>query len=119
MAGALLGFFIATVAILLGLLDSSRPRLQTTLGGGRAVMIQRIFFAAIRVTAVGLLFGLALLVLDNDETLSGWIAGVLVGICILGILRTARLIWFLKRLLIMATRNDPSDDSDEMAAAQV
>src|SRR5215204_4994590 len=54
-AGALLGFYMATIAILLGLLDSRRPALRHAFGGGRVVLIQPIFFSAIRATALVLL----------------------------------------------------------------
>jgi hypothetical protein len=86
--------------------------MQVALAGGRAAMIQTVFFAAIRVTAFGLLLFLAMLVLDKSVLVPGWVAGILAGISVLGILRTGRLIWFLKKLLVIATRSDSPDASD-------
>jgi hypothetical protein len=99
-------------------LDSTRPRLKKALADGRAARIQTIFFAAIRVIAFGLLLGFVLLVLDTGQVLNGWIAGLLMGVCLLSIVRTARLIWFLKKLLLTASREDAGKHSSgELASA--
>jgi hypothetical protein len=104
-AGALLGFFIATVAILLGLLDTERPRLKLSLAGGRAAQIQPVFFAAIRISAVAIPAMIILLVVDTKTYASGWMEATVVIVMVVASIRSARLIWLIRKLVLIATRD--------------
>ena len=104
-AGALLGFFIATIAILLGLLDSTRPRLSKALGGGRGALLQPVFFSAIRITAAAIPATLALLVFDTKKYAPEWVEATVVVVLVVGALRTGRLIWLIRQLVLIATRD--------------
>jgi hypothetical protein len=116
-AGALLGFFIATVSILLGMLDANRPRLQRALAGNRAVLMQPVFFSAIRFTALALVSSLVLLVLDTKELGSRWAETMLVLVVLIGSVRTGRVIWFIRMLLAVASKEPGNSLSDPRSAS--
>jgi hypothetical protein len=104
-AGALLGFFIATISILLGFLDSQRPRLKRALGGNRGALIQPVFFSAISITALTIPASVALLILDRDEYATGWMEATLIIISVVASIRTARLIWLIRQVVTIATKD--------------
>ena len=101
-AGALLGFFIASVAILLSLFTTSSERLAKVFSGGRAELLVPTFFSAIR--TAGLLTAVSLLLLIVDSTASlyiGWVIATLLLVFTM-VIRTGRLIWLIWRLTQVA-----------------
>ena len=108
-AAALLGFFVATVSILLTLMDSTRPRMQRALAGGNSSEIQSYFFAGIYASAVGVALLLVFVWVDNRETPPPVIEAGVVAIALILGLSTARIIWVLRKVIKLAAK----DQQDE------
>lgn len=100
-SGGLLGFFIATVAILLGV-DSDRPRMKAALAGQNRSRVQSFFFAGIRSISLVLVVFVLMLMLDKEREPAGWIEPVMVAGMVVVALRTTRIIWILHHIVAIA-----------------
>ncbi|MBW3633447.1 MAG: hypothetical protein KY456_10525 [Chloroflexi bacterium] len=104
-AASLLGFFIATISILLGLLDSERPRLKKAFVGANKEHLQAFFTAGILAAAVNLAGFILLGFLDDVERMPRILEDVaLVLVFVLG-LATARIVWVLSKVVTIASKD--------------
>ena len=88
-------------------LDSERPRLKKALAGNHAAMVQPIFFSAIYTSALSIPSMLFLLVVDTKPFAGAWMQAVVLMVLAMAVLRTARLVWLLRMLVLIATRGSP------------
>lgn len=108
--GGLLGFYIATVSILLGLMNSESPRMATVLSGENRRKIQSYFFTGVTTAAVALVLELMLIFVERGTAplFAEW--AVVVPAVAMGV-ATARIIWLLKTLLEIASLGLPEGNS--------
>lgn len=104
-SGGLLGFFIATVAILLGI-DASRPRMKIALSGENRSNVESFFFAGIRSISVALVAFILMLVLDKGIAPAKWVEPTLVLTVVLAVARASRVVWILNQVVKIAGRDD-------------
>jgi len=101
--GALLGFIIATVTIVLGFLQT--PRLKIVRDSEHYGDLWKTFNSAIRVLAFATAAAIAALIADKDAP--GHPSRIALYICLfaslLAALRLARCIWILQRVVTLAT----------------
>lgn len=102
-AGALLGFFITTVTILLVFVQDPGRRMGAALGDQRQEQTTRIFFGAIRAAFVSLIVFLvgAPYLLEGLDAAAEWVFltdALLLGVALFLLLRTGRIIWLLHAL---------------------
>lgn len=117
--GALLGFYIASVAILITLFTSVSERFDKVFAGGRAALLVPTFFSAIRTAGLLTCLSLLLLVVDSSAHLSGiWLLVYLV-LTTLMVLRTGRLIWLVWRLTKVAAVDIPGRQTDSEVVSQI
>ncbi len=102
-AGALLGFFITAISILLSLLATPSPRLKLLFGDGRADFMVPTFFAAIRAAGLLTILSVILLLVDNRPQISSWWCAILLLVSVVICARTLRLIWLLRKLTKVAS----------------
>jgi hypothetical protein len=95
--GALLGFVIATVAIVIGLVG--HERLAVLQASAQYETLWRVFTSSAR--ALGVAAGCALLGLlfDRDSHPSGWVFYAVVGTSVLAFFRLWRCIWALEAII--------------------
>ncbi len=103
-AAGLLGFFIATVAILLGVI-ADRPRMRAALGEGRGRRIHAFFFAGIRAVSLTMIVFALMLLLDQRAVAAKWVEPLLLGSTLLILLRTSRIVWILNKIVTIAVRD--------------
>ena len=103
-SGGLLGFFIATVAILLGI-DSSRPRMKAALAGENRSRVESFFFAGIRSISVALVVFVLMLVLDKGRHPAKWVEPALVLTVVIAVVRASRVVWILNQVVKIAGRD--------------
>lgn len=103
-AASLLGFFIATVSILLGLIDSTKPRLEKALSGGNRERVQSFFFAGITASSGMLILFVVMGFADRGAEISQIVEiGLLAMLGIVG-LATGRIVWVLRQVVLIANR---------------
>lgn len=112
--GALLGFVIAAVAIVLGYADS--PRLAVLRASKHYTTLWRVFIANIRALAFATVVALLALVLDRDGApvhlllYATAFAALLVGV------RLGRAMWILENVIHLVTKDHSGSASAERCA---
>jgi hypothetical protein len=99
--GALLGFTIAAMAIVLGYASDNRLRLVRE--SRHYPTLWRVFIAATRALALATSTALLGLVLDRDRAPRPLILDLVVGATTLAVLRLARCLWVFERIIGLIT----------------
>jgi hypothetical protein len=99
--GALLGFILAAMAIVLGYASDNRLRLVRE--SRHYPALWRIFIAATRALALATGAALLALVVDRDNAPSPLILDLLAGATALATLRLARCLWVFERIIGLLT----------------
>lgn len=104
---SLLGFVLATTAIVIGYSQSARMRLVRT--SPHYPTLWRIFVAAIRALSGLTVIAVAALILDRNDSPANLMVFLLAGIAILAALRLARCIWILEKVISVISRPEHND----------
>lgn len=112
-AGALLGFVIATVSILVALVSSESPRMEFVRKSDAYPQIWRVFTSAIRWLAAATAVSLVALLLDHEDPVLSeqWIDAIRAALLLVSLAATMRLgssMWVLERLVTLV--NTPLPD---------
>jgi hypothetical protein len=99
-AGSLVGFAIATVAIVINL--SNVPRLRLLRETEPFEQIPRVFFEAARFLSHLTVWALAALVLDRDREPRFWVAYICHWLAVICAVRVFRCIYFLEKMINIA-----------------
>ncbi len=99
---SLLGFTIATVAIVLSFATS--PRLEIVRTSRHYATLWRVFKSAIRWLAFATIFALVALAIDSGPIPSLWVLYPLAGISLIVLSRIARCIWVLENVIDLVAR---------------
>jgi hypothetical protein len=105
--GALLGFTIAAMAIVLGYASDNRLRIVRE--SRHYPTLWRVFIAATRALALATGAALLGLVLDRDRAPRALILDLVVGATMLAVLRLARCLWVFERIIGLITKGEPHD----------
>ena len=100
--GSLLGFIITATSVVLGFAASES--LSVVRGSAQYPMLWRTFSATIRALAGATLVALICLLADRDSAPVLWLVVVLVLAIVLSMLRIARAIWVLERIIVLVTK---------------
>jgi hypothetical protein len=122
-SGALLGFAITAVSILITLGDG--PRMAWLRHQPAFTQTRFVYMTAIRALGTATLVFTALIALDDGHELDAWLAGVAAGVLLLVVVRLCWVIWLMNRLVGLATQDQAvspdhivpfSEPSDEPGA---
>lgn len=106
--GALLGFVITAVSIVIGY--STSERLAIVRNSTEYPKLWKIFISAIRATALATIAALLGLVFDRDNSPSCWILFINVFSIVLVFFRLGRCIWVLEKIITLITMpNNPTN----------
>jgi hypothetical protein len=100
--GALLGFVIATVAIILGF--STDDRLSIVRNGAYYSMMWQVFFGAIRWLGLATISALVGLILDREADPRRLITYVTLLTALFAIFRLIRCVWVLENIIFVITQ---------------
>lgn len=100
--GALLGFVITAVSIVIGY--SASERLDIVRNSKHYPDLWKIFISAIRATALATMAALLGLVFDRDSSPSHWILYLNIFAFVLVLFRLGRSIWVLEQIINLLTR---------------
>lgn len=106
--GAMLGFVIATAAIVLGFAASER--LEILRGSTHYATLWRVFTSTIRALGLATLATLAALLVDRDTKHNAAAMIVFAGLQCLAIVRIARAVWALEKVIEVVTTPVLSDE---------
>jgi Kef-type K+ transport system membrane component KefB len=106
---SLLGFVLATTAIVIGYSQSDRMRLVRT--SPHYPTLWKIFVAAIRALSALTIVAIAALLLDRNNAPVNLLVFLLAGSSILAAFRLARCIWILEKVIAVISR--PEQDNSE------
>lgn len=112
-AASLLGFFIATISILIGLLDSRRPRLRKALAGRNKERVQSFFMSGILVAGVALAGFLMLALVDDAAQVSSAVEVSALTLMLVLALATARIVWVLSKVVAIASKDEGSEQDED------
>lgn len=107
---SLLGFVLATTAIVIGYSQSERMRLVRT--SPHYPTLWKIFIAAIRALSSVTVVAIAALILDRKDAPANLLVFLLAGTSILAALRLARCIWILEKVISVIARPEQDDNTD-------
>lgn len=111
--GALLGFVITTLTIVLGY--SQHPRLMRVRNSPHYKTLWKVFSASIRAMAFATAAPIAAMLFDRDASPMYFIGLVVLWSGMLGIARLARCIWILENIVEIVTK--PEEDTIARTAA--
>lgn len=110
--GSLLGFTIASVAIVLGYAASDR--LALVRDSPHYETLWRVFIAAMRALGAGTIVALVGLVLDRDGAPSPPILYVCAGTTVLAMLRVVRCLWVFEHVIALVTAPTKARTGDRL-----
>lgn len=99
--GSLLGFVIATFAIVLGY--SQHERLQAVRDSRHYQTLWRVFSHAVWALGLGTIAPIAALLFDRDARPLHWLGLLVFGAALLGLLRLVRCVWVLEHIVKIVT----------------
>jgi hypothetical protein len=111
--GALLGFVITTLTIVLGF--SQHPRLARVRNSRHYGTLWKVFSASIRAMAFATAAPMVALLLDRDESPMYFVGLVVFWSGLLGVARLARCIWVLENIVEIVTK--PEEPIARVASA--
>lgn len=106
-AGSLLGFVITAVSILLAF--DSAPSLKLLRDSEHYGMLWSTYKSGIRAMAVATVVSVAALVLDRDDSPSRASLYLVVAAVSFAVVRLARCLWILEKVIDIVTRRRPKD----------
>ncbi|HVW79889.1 MAG TPA: hypothetical protein VHB69_02980 [Mycobacteriales bacterium] len=106
--GALLGFVIATAAIVLGFAPSTR--FAVLRASSQYQTLWQVFTSTIRALGLATLAALAALLVDRDAGHSTPAMSVFVGFQLYATVRVARSVWVLERVIQVVTEHADEDE---------
>jgi hypothetical protein len=102
-SGALLGFAITAVSILVTLGDG--PRITWLRQQDAFAQTRVVFMTAIRGLGIATLLYTALILLDDGNDVAAWLQGLIVAVFVLVVVRLGWLVWLLNQLVSLATED--------------
>jgi len=100
--GSLLGFTLAAVAIVLSVAQSARLRVVRE--SRHYDELWAIFRSCMRWLAIATSVTLVALIADTNETPRIWLTGLALFVSLVGVLRIARTVWVLERIIGIVTK---------------
>lgn len=103
--GSLLGFIITAVSVVLGF--SATERFALLRESEHYGTLWKVFMSTIRVLATSTAASLLALVLDRDAAPNSLMMSIVAFCAILTLLRLARCIWIMEKVVLLVTKNAP------------
>jgi hypothetical protein len=100
--GSLLGFVITATSIVLGF--SASDRLAVVRESAQYPLLWKTFSATIHALAFATVVALLCLLVDRDSTPVPWLVVLLVLVIMVALLRVARTIWVLEKIIMLVTK---------------
>ncbi len=104
--GALFGFVVTAVAIVLGYAESER--LAVVRASQHYTTLWKVFVAGIHALALATLIALLALIFDRDSSPSKVLLYCCAFASVLALFRVARTVWMLEKVIFLVTKQRPS-----------